>query len=66
VSTFRKPAHHVNGDRQGRLVTCEHGTRRLTRTEHDGGITVLADSHAGPRLNSPNAPLNFVRATSEG
>ena len=57
VSEFRKPSHHANGlarDRQGRLVTCEHGTRRVTRTEHDGRITVLADRYRGQRLNSPN------------
>lgn len=49
--------HYTNGhtvDRQGRLVSCEHGTRRVTRTEHDGTITVLADSFGGKRLNSPN------------
>ena len=57
VSTFRSPSNFSNGntrDRQGRLVTCEHGTRRVTRTEHDGRITVIADSYAGRRLNSPN------------
>ncbi|MDB5622442.1 MAG: gluconolactonase [Devosia sp.] len=57
VSVFRQPANNSNGntvDRQGRLVTCEHGTRRVTRTEHDGAITVLADSFNGKRLNSPN------------
>lgn len=57
VSVFRKPSHHANGntrDRQGRLVTCEHGTRRVTRTEYDGSITVLIDRHDGRRLNSPN------------
>jgi len=57
VSTFRSPSHYSNGntiDREGRLVTCEHGMRRITRTEHDGSITVLADSFAGKRLNSPN------------
>lgn len=56
VSVFRKPANWANGntrDRQGRLVTCEHG-RRLTRTEYDGSITVLMDAHEGKRLNSPN------------
>ncbi|MDF1792837.1 MAG: SMP-30/gluconolactonase/LRE family protein [Thalassobaculaceae bacterium] len=49
--------HYSNGhtvDRQGRLISCEHGTRRVTRTEHDGSITVLADSYDGKRLNSPN------------
>jgi gluconolactonase len=57
VSVFRNPSNNSNGntvDRQGRLVTCEHGTRRVTRTEHDGTITVLADSYRGKRLNSPN------------
>jgi gluconolactonase len=57
VSIFRHPAGHSNGntvDRQGRLVTCEHGNRRVTRTEHDGSITVLASHHQGKRLNSPN------------
>jgi len=57
VSTFRKPSNYANGntrDRQGRLVTCEHLTRRVTRTEYDGSITVLADSYQGKRLNSPN------------
>jgi gluconolactonase len=57
VSTFRAPANNSNGhtrDRQGRLVSCEHGARRVTRTEHDGRITVLLDSYAGKRLNAPN------------
>ncbi|MBO1076881.1 SMP-30/gluconolactonase/LRE family protein [Roseomonas marmotae] len=57
VSVFRQPAHNSNGntvDRQGRLVTCEHGTRRVTRIEHDGSITVIADRYRGKRLNSPN------------
>lgn len=57
-SVFRSPANFANGnarDRQGRLVTCEHSvTRRVTRTEHDGSITVLADSFEGKRLNAPN------------
>ena len=44
----------ITAGSEGRLVTCEHDTRRVTRTEHDGGITVLADSHAGRKLNSPN------------
>lgn len=54
---FRSPSNNANGntrDRQGRIVTCEHLTRRVTRTEHDGQITVLADSFQGSRLNSPN------------
>jgi gluconolactonase len=57
VSVFRKPSNFANGntrDRQGRLVTCEHGSRRVTRTEYDGSITVLMDSFDGKRLNSPN------------
>ncbi|KMO38794.1 gluconolactonase [Methylobacterium tarhaniae] len=57
VSVFRKPSNFANGntrDRQGRLVTCEHGGRRVTRTEYDGAITVLADRFEGKRLNSPN------------
>ncbi len=56
VSVYRKPSNWANGntrDRQGRLVTCEHG-RRLTRTEYDGAVTVLLDRHDGKRLNSPN------------
>jgi gluconolactonase len=57
VSVFRQPSNFANGharDRQGRLVSCEHLTRRITRTEHDGSITVLADRFDGKRLNSPN------------
>ena len=57
VSVFRKPSNNANGntrDRQGRIVTCEHGGRRVTRTEHDGTLTVIADSFMGKRLNSPN------------
>jgi gluconolactonase len=57
VSVFRKPSNNANGntrDRQGRLITCEHDTRRLTRTEYDGTITVLADKFDGKPLNSPN------------
>ncbi len=57
VSAFRKPSNNANGntrDRQGRLVTCEHDARRVTRTEYDGSITVLADSYQGKKLNSPN------------
>jgi gluconolactonase len=54
---FRKPANNANGntrDRQGRLLTCEHDTRRVTRTEYDGAVTVLADQFDGKPLNSPN------------
>jgi gluconolactonase len=57
VTPFRKPSNNANGntrDREGRLVTCEHLTRRVTRTEYDGRITVLAESYQGKRLNSPN------------
>ncbi|MES2666254.1 MAG: SMP-30/gluconolactonase/LRE family protein [Pseudomonadota bacterium] len=57
ITPFRQPCNHTNGhtrDRQGRLVSCEHGTRRVTRTEWDGTITVIADGHGGKRLNSPN------------
>ncbi|HJQ55836.1 MAG TPA: SMP-30/gluconolactonase/LRE family protein [Vineibacter sp.] len=57
VSAFRKPSNNANGntrDRQGRLVTCEHDARRVTRTEYDGAITVLADAWQGRPLNSPN------------
>ena len=57
TSVFREPANNSNGhtvDRQGRLVSCEHLTRRVTRTEHDGSVTVLASHWQGKRLNSPN------------
>jgi gluconolactonase len=57
VGVFRQPAGYANGhtvDRRGRLVSCEQGPRRVTRTEHDGSVTVLADNWDGKRLNSPN------------
>jgi gluconolactonase len=57
VATFREPSNFANGmtrDCQGRLITCEHGGRRVTRTEYDGTITVLMDSFEGKRLSSPN------------
>jgi gluconolactonase len=57
VSTYRRPTDFANGhtrDRQGRLVTCEHGGRRVTRTEYDGSVTVLMDGWQGKKLNSPN------------
>lgn len=57
LATFRQPSNHANGlarDRQGRLLACEHGTRRVTRTEYDGRVTVLASHFDGKRLNSPN------------
>jgi gluconolactonase len=57
VSVFRQPCGYANGhtvDREGRLVSCEHGGRRVSRTEHDGRITVVAERFEGKRLNSPN------------
>ena len=57
TGVLRQPAGYTNGhtiDREGRLVSCEHGNRRVTRTEHDGSITVIADRHDGKRLSSPN------------
>ncbi|SEM90801.1 gluconolactonase [Pseudorhodobacter antarcticus] len=57
VTTYRAPSNYANGhtrDRMGRLVSCEHGTRRVTRTEWDGSITIIADRFDGKRLNSPN------------
>ncbi len=57
ISTYRAPSNYANGhtrDLQGRLISCEHGLRRVTRTEHDGTITVLADRFNGKPLNSPN------------
>ena len=57
VSIFRSPSNYSNGnyrDKQGRLLTCEHDSRRLTRTEHDGTITVLMDRFQGKPLNAPN------------
>jgi len=57
VSVYRKPSNNTNGhtrDRQGRLISCEHDARRVTRTEHDGSITVLMDRFDGKSLNAPN------------
>jgi gluconolactonase len=57
ISVFRSPSHYSNGhtrDKQGRLITCEHDTRRVTRTEFDGDITVLIDHFQGKPLNAPN------------
>jgi gluconolactonase len=57
IQAFRQPCAKANGntyDRDGRLVTCEHATSRVTRTEHDGRITVLASHYQGKELNSPN------------
>jgi gluconolactonase len=56
-AVFRAPSNNANGlarDRHGRLLACEHLTRRVTRTEYDGSITVLAERWQGKRLNSPN------------
>ena len=57
VTLFRHPSNYSNGntrDLQGRLITCEHLSRRITRTEHDGSLTVLLDRFDGKRLNAPN------------
>jgi gluconolactonase len=57
VSVFRQPCRHENGhtvDREGRLISCEHQARCVSRTEHDGSRTVLVDRSAGKRFNSPN------------
>jgi gluconolactonase len=57
VTVFRSPSNYSNGnfrDRQGRLLTCEHDSRRVTRTEYDGTITVLADNYQGKKFNAPN------------
>lgn len=57
LSVYRDPSHNANGntlDPQGRLITCEHGSRRVTRAEKDGKTTVLAEKWEGKRLNSPN------------
>src|SRR5499426_2854943 len=57
VSVYRSPSNNANGntrDRQGRLLTCEHDARRLTRTEYDGTVTVLMDRYQGKMLNAPN------------
>ena len=57
LTTFRKPSHNTNGntrDGEGRLISCEHGSRTVTRTGKDGKVETLADRHDGKRLNSPN------------
>ena len=57
VSVFRRPSRNANGncrDHQGRLLSCEHDTRRVTRTEHDGAVRVLLDRFDGKPLNGPN------------
>jgi gluconolactonase len=65
TSVFRGPSGNANGntrDREGRLLTCEHGNRRVSRTEYDGRVTTLADRFEGKRLNSPND----IVCTSDG
>jgi gluconolactonase len=65
VTVFRDPSHHANGltyDRQGRLILCEHGARRIARLDTNGEYMVLADTFRGKRLNSPND----VVLTSDG
>ncbi len=57
VGVFRQPAGYTNGntlDAEGRMLSCEHGGRRVSRTEHDGSVTTIADRIDGKRLNSPN------------
>ena len=57
VSEYRYPSNNSNGnarDNSGRLITCEHLTRRVTRTEFDGSVTVIADSFRNSKLNAPN------------
>ncbi|MBU6453336.1 MAG: SMP-30/gluconolactonase/LRE family protein [Cyanobacteria bacterium REEB67] len=57
VGVFRSQANYANGnttDKKGRLISCEHGPRRVTRTEYDGTISVLADRYKGKRFNAPN------------
>jgi gluconolactonase len=57
LSVYRQPSMNANGntiDREGRLISCEHAGRRVTRTELDGSITIIADSYDGKKLNSPN------------
>src|SRR5690348_6826595 len=65
LSVYRQPSMNSNGntiDREGRLITCEHSGRRVTRTELDGSITIIADKYNGKRLNSPNDAI----VTSDG
>lgn len=57
LDIYRDPSNHINGnttDKQGRLISCEQQTRRVTRTEHSGDVTVIADSFEGKKLNTPN------------
>ena len=65
LSVYRQPSMNSNGntiDREGRLITCEHAGRRVTRTELDGSITIIADKYNGKKLNSPNDAV----VTSDG
>jgi gluconolactonase len=66
LSVFRKPSQNANGnvvDAKGQVVTCEHATRRVTRTGRDGKVTVLADRYQGKRLNSPNDAVAHSNGT---
>lgn len=66
VATFEAPSNFANGhtlDREGRVISCEHLTRRVTRREHDGSLTVLADRFDGKRLNSPNDVISDGEGT---
>jgi gluconolactonase len=66
IETFREPSNMANGntlDRQGRILTCEHATSRVTRTEADGAITVLATHYDGKQLNSPNDIVSAADGT---
>lgn len=65
VTVFRNASNFSNGhtrDRMGRLVSCEHGTMRVTRTEYGGSISVIADRFEGKRLNSPNDVVAVIPA----
>lgn len=66
VATFEAPSNFANGhtlDREGRVIACEHLTRRVTRREHDGSLTVLAERFEGKRLNSPNDVIADSKGT---
>ena len=69
VTVFRSPSNYNNGntrDRQGRLVSCQHGGRSIVRTEYDGSVTTVIDSWQGKRLNSPNDVVRTERAVMTG
>ena len=60
LQTFRTDTHQTNGntrDREGRIISCQHEARRVTRSEKDGSVTVLADKFEGKKFNSPNDPV---------